>query len=154
MIKLTWLELSHPNFQQALNAIFDCPNLDPKTSYTASRLLKAVEAANKDAHALRISLIDKYAQKDEKGKIIEDANRFVKFEKDEDRVKFEEEFTKEFGKRTVELQVSKLPFQSLTPVRGITARSWEFLAPVVDGLPEENEEDPLQEKMTFPVNIS
>lgn len=141
MIKLTWMELATPQFQQAVNVIWDCPMLDGATSYTAHRIKKGIEKTEKDVRDLRIKICNKWAKKDANGKVVSNEAGYVEFEKPEDQRSLEEEFEKEFQERSLMLQVSKLDFQKLASVRGITPRMWEFLAPVCDNLPEEEPEE-------------
>jgi hypothetical protein len=139
MITLTWLELANPLFQQAVGAIWDCPSLDGHTSYSAHRIRQGIEKVEKDVKDLRLALCKKHGKKDADGKLINDERGWIQFETPEIGKQFEEEFTKEFSERSLEMKVTKLNFEKLVQVRGITPRMWEFLQPVVENLPAESE---------------
>lgn len=142
MIELTWLQMAHPEFNAAVQAIWNCPNLEAQTSYAAHRIQKQIEKADKEIKQLRMDLCDKYGKKDDNGKLVTDERNFITFKSPEDNKKFEKEFTAEFQKRKVVMKVTKIDFHQLTQVRGITPRHWEFLEPIVENLPpmEEPEE--------------
>lgn len=139
MIKLSWLELAHPHFQQAVRAIWDCPMLDARTSYSAHRIQKGIESTEKEIRNLRISLCEKYAKKDEHGKNVTDERGWITFETPEKNKEFEEAFQKEFQSRSLELKVTKLDFEKIQDIRGITPSMWEHLLPIMDNLPTEDE---------------
>lgn len=145
MITLSFLQVAHPVFQQAMQTIWNAPMLDAQASYTAHRIREKVAKADKEIADMRTTLLDKYGKKDAEGKLIVDAQGWVAFENKEDNEKFETEFQEAFGAKVINLKVTKLNFQSLAPVRGITTMMWPHLIPIVDGLPaeepEESEED-------------
>lgn len=145
MIKLTWLQLANPYFQQAMRSIFDCPMLDAKTSYSAHRIQQGIQHVDKEIKDLRIELCNKYGKKDESGKLINDERGFITFESPEKNREFEAAFTKEFSERSLELKVTKLDFEKIINVRGITPSMWEHLVPIMDNLPPEEEEPVLPE---------
>jgi len=142
MIRIKWMDLANPYFQDAVRVIWDCPMLDAPTSYSAHRIYSGVAEVEKQIRVLRMALIDKYAKKDEHGKPVTDPRGHIEFETEEKHKEFEAEFQKEFEARHLELKVSKINFQSLASVRGITPRQWEFLKPIVDNLPEESHDEP------------
>src|SRR5271165_5602869 len=110
MIKMTWLQLAHPLFQQAVNNVFDCPMLDAKTSYTAHRIMQGLSKVEKQIRDLRIEICGKFAKKDEDGKIMQDERGFITFDTPEQNREFEAEFTKIFQERTLELNTNKMDF--------------------------------------------
>jgi hypothetical protein len=119
--------------------------LDAKTSYSAHRIQQGIQKVDKEIRDLRIELCQKHGKKDENGKLINDERGFITFESPEKNKEFEEEFTKIFNERKVELKVSKLDFEKLANVRGITPSMWEHLIPIMDNLPPEDEEPVLPE---------
>jgi hypothetical protein len=142
MIKISWLEMANPYFEQAVNAIWDCPSLDGSTAYTAHRIKTGIEKANKDIRALRIEICGKYGKRGEDGKLLNDAQGNIIFENPEqDGPKLEAEFIKAFENNFMELKVSKLDFQKLVNVRGITPRMWAHLSQIVENMPEEQVEE-------------
>jgi len=143
VIKLSWLQMAHPEFQQAARQIWNCPMLDAKTSYAAHRIQLGIQKTEKDIRDLRIALCKKYAKVDENGKLLSDERGMVIFETPEQNQKFEEEFTEEFQKRFMELKVKKLDFEKLANIRGISPAQWEHLIPIMDNLPPEDEEPTL-----------
>lgn len=146
MINLTWLQMAHPHFQEAVDVIWNCPQLDGETSYRAHRLRLGIEKTNKDIAEMRKGILNKYGKKDENGKLINDERGFIQFDKPEDHKAFEEEFTKEFSSRSMDLKINKLDFRKLAVVRGITPKFWEHLEPITDNLPQDEElEAPLPE---------
>jgi hypothetical protein len=147
MISIRWMELAHPGFQDAVRVIWDCPMLDSGTSYKASRIMQGVEKVNRDIRELRVKLVEKYAKKGEDGKTLTDPRGMVQFESEEKQREFEAEFQKEFESRLLELKVSKIDFQTLGSVRGITPRQWEFLAPILENLPADPEDAPADEEL-------
>lgn len=142
MIELTWLHMANPQFHQAINTIWDCPQMDAATSYSAHRIKQKIEKVDKEIRDLRMEICKKYGKKDESGKLINDERGYIVFDKPEDNKAFEEEFTKEFNHRKAQLKVSKIDFKNLAQVRGLPPRCWEFLAPIVDNLPVEEEDLP------------
>ncbi len=139
MISLSWLQIANPYFQQAVNSIWDCPMLDAKTSYSAHRINQGISSVDKEIKNMRIELCNKYAKKDENGKLITNEKGFVTFETPEKNKEFEDEFQKEFNSRRLELKVTKINFENIISVRGITPRMWEFLEPIMDNLPKDEE---------------
>lgn len=138
MIELTWLEMANPQFQAACQSIWDCPMLDGHTSYTAHRIQQAIEKADKEIWALRKEVLRRHGKKNENGELINDEKGNIVFEdSDKGPQIFEADFLKEFNGKKVTLKVSKIDFQKLVQVRGITPRHWKFLAPIVDNLPVE-----------------
>lgn len=148
-ITLSWFQLANHDFQRAINEIWNCPMMDAGTSYTAHRIKLRIDKADKEVRNLRIEIANKYAKKDEAGKPIQDKAGYLQFEKPEDAEAFEQEFVKEFEGRKVTMKISKMNFQKLTAIKGITPRMWEQLVPIVDNFPKEEDEDeaPVSEKV-------
>lgn len=144
MIKLAWMQIANPYFEQAVNAIWDCPMLDGATSYTAHRIKKGIEKANKQIRDIRIEICRKYAKKGPDGKMLNDASGQIIFENPEDGPKLEADFIKEFETHFLEMEVSKLDFTKLVNVRGLTPRMWEHISPIVDNLPDAFEKEESQ----------
>jgi hypothetical protein len=141
MIRMSWLALAHPQFQNAIRSIWECPMLDARTSYSAHRIQQGIQKTEKDIRNLRIKLCEKWGKKDENGNVVNDEQGFILFERKEDNEAFEKEFRDEFQARELVLKVSKLDFEKLAQVRGITPSMWEFLAPIMDNLPKDEDEE-------------
>lgn len=146
MVTLSWLEMAHPEFNSAVNAIGNCPNLDAHTSYRAGKIIDAIDQANKDIRDLRYTLCQKYGQKGDDGKVMTDETGMIQFESADKRKEFEEEFTKEFKAHKVDIKANKLDFQTLASVRGITPRQWPLIKCIVDNMPEDEPVAPAPEE--------
>lgn len=142
MIEMTYREALQPEFRQAAGAIWYSDGLDAKTSYSANRIKKALDTVMKDAAKIQEELGLKYA----KSTVLPDGKKILhrnpphgslSFENDEAKFAFEKEFDQALTEKKLTLEVSKLKFESLSRVQGLTPAAWDFLGAIVEGLPEE-----------------
>ncbi len=147
MIKLSYMEIMHPNFREAANVIWNSAQLDGKTSYSAHRVKKGIDKVLKEIPKLQNDLAVnycKFTEVGEEGKKQKIAHRdprgSIMFESPEKQDEFEEAFTKMFTEKYLELKVNKIDFNCLMHVKGLTPSHWEFLSPIVENLPAEEEE--------------
>jgi len=86
-------------------------DLGAKGLYWVSKALKAITREVQEVEEIRQKLLDQYAQKDEKGKVLQLGNEAV-FKSAEDRQKFLAEL-KDLREGEVEINVQEIPWRYL-----------------------------------------
>lgn len=143
MIKLSYMEILNPRFRQAADVIWNSPQLDGQTSYSAHRIKKGIDKVLKNFRQQQEELALGFAKSTEvDGKKIlhRDPNGNLMFDGSEQQEGFEKKFEEVFSEKYLELQVTKIDFEKLKGVRGLTPSHWEFLQPIVENFPPEEEE--------------
>jgi hypothetical protein len=146
---MSFLEVMDPGFRQAANVLWNSPNMDGHTSYSAHRVKKGIDATLKEAQKIQLEIANKYCRKSKTGPaedapeiLLRDENGNYLFEDDEKLKAFDREFTEVFSQKFMELKVNKIDFQAIGGMKGLTPNHWPYLEFIVENLPEE---DPLEE---------
>lgn len=127
--------------------IWNSQGLDAKTSYSAHRIQKGIEKVFKDVRELQKKLADKYAKKTKVGdkEILhrDPQTGQLMFDGPEQEQAFYKAMQDEIEPKELKLEVSKLHFNQLAGVRGISPNHWAYLGHIVEGMPgDEPEEKP------------
>ena len=86
-------------------------DLGAKGLYAVTKALKAISREVQEVEEIRQKLLDQYAQKDEKGKVLQLGNEAI-FKSAEDRQKFLDEF-KDLREGEIEINVQEVPWRYL-----------------------------------------
>ena len=105
-VKISELMLATPYITRLAGA-----DLGGKGLYWVSKALKEISREVQEVESVRQKLLDQYAQKDDKGKILQIGNEAV-FKSPEDRQKFLDEF-KDLREGEVEINVQEIPWRYL-----------------------------------------
>ena len=137
MIELTYTQMKqNPHFGAALSKLKACPNFGAKTAYTVTKLLGKITKEWKLADELQGKIWDKYCQKDDLGRLIQE-NNSLKLKEDIDAKEFEKEM-KEYWEVSVAIEWHKLKLEDLEVVKnpGLTPAEMEAIEPLIYHLEE------------------
>lgn len=137
MIELTYTQMKqNPYFGAALTKLKTCPNFGAKTAYTVTKLLGKITKEWKLADELQGKIWDKYCQKDDLGRLIQE-NNSLKLKEDIDAKEFEKEM-KEYWEVSVAIEWHKLKLEDLEVVKnpGLTPAEMEAIEPLIYHLEE------------------
>lgn len=137
MIELTYTQMKqNPFFGSALSKLKACPNFGAKTAYTVTKLLGKITKEWKLADELQGKIWDKFCQKDDLGRFVQE-NNSLKLKEDIDAKEFEKEM-KEFWEVSVAIDWHKLKLEDLEVVKnpGLTPAEIEAIEPLIYHLEE------------------
>lgn len=144
MITLTYKQLVDPMFMQGASTLWNSQGLDAVTSQRLHRIISKAQKGLEKARALNLEVARKYAEKDEKGELVlsgpQGSNMF-KFATPEKMAEFDRELDGLLVETKLVIKSDKVPFQALSNLRSLPPSVWGALAPIVDGLPPDEDEE-------------
>lgn len=143
MIELQFRTINENIFHDGLNKLASFPGFSPKEAYHISRLTDKIGQHTKEARASYGKLIEKYAEKDEKGRpVVTQAPPFFKMKDGVDASAWTKDY-EEFLDIKVSIEKNKIPLSSLPSQIGLSAKELKALEPLLDveELPETTSEN-------------
>ncbi len=138
MFKITYQKVvEREQMGPSLAKIFNCQNLDQMTAYRALKIIRKMQHSAKEFGDKINLLNDKYATKDEAGKLIQkdDGKGNVGYEvKDEVASAYNDEVNALLSTE-VEFHITKLQFQALAKAN-LSPKDYEVLEFMIEGHPE------------------
>jgi hypothetical protein len=132
MIELNFRTINENFFHDGLNKLASYPGFSPKEAYHISRIVDKVGQHTKDARIAYGKLIEKYAEKDEKGKaIVTQTPPFFKLKEGTDQESWAKDY-EEFLDIKVQIEKNKIPLSSLPAQLGLSAKELKAVEPLID----------------------